>query len=187
MRSGATTSAGRAKKNWGSCWEGLGGYASGLRSRDRYTRLNLCPTSAILPEQIVQRFKMKDSLRFLTAFAIVSTGLLTTQEQAKAESTYNASCKALGDAITLTSTGELVLEQRLVQFKPIETYKAQSGQRGVCIIKKDPPGYRWISCWKKDGGYVTGDWDYARRVSPKEVIANAVQHRGWSGACKVRL
>ena len=170
--------------------EGLGkrgGYGSGLRSRDRYTRLNLCPTSAILPEQIVQRLKMKDSLRFLTAFAIVSTGLLTTQEQAKAESTYNASCKALGDAITLTSTGELVLEQRLVQFKPIETYKAQSGQRGVCIIKKDPPGYRWISCWEKDGGYVTGDWDYARRVSPKEVIANAVQHRGWSGACKVRL
>jgi hypothetical protein len=130
---------------------------------------------------------MKHSLRHLATFGFFLTALLTTREQAKAESTYNASCRALGDAITLTSTGEIVLEQRLVKFKPIETYKAQSGQGGICIIKKDPPGYRWISCWKKDESYVTGDWDYARRISPEEAVANAVQHRGWSGACKVKL
>jgi len=28
MSSGAITSAGRAKKPWGRCWEGLGGYGS---------------------------------------------------------------------------------------------------------------------------------------------------------------
>jgi len=30
MSSGATTSAGRAKKEWGERWEGLGGYGSGF-------------------------------------------------------------------------------------------------------------------------------------------------------------
>jgi len=34
---------------------GRGGYRSGLGSQDRYTGLNLCPISAILPKQIVQR------------------------------------------------------------------------------------------------------------------------------------
>jgi len=38
MRSGATTSAGRAKKDWERCWEGLdgrGGYGSGVRIEPR--------------------------------------------------------------------------------------------------------------------------------------------------------
>jgi len=127
--------------------------------------------------------KVKNCVYFLAAFTIVSTALLTTQEEAKAESTYNASCEVLGDAIRLTSTGDFVVEQRLVQFKPIDTYK----ERGVCIIKKDPPGYRWINCFEKDGGYVTGWHGAAFRVNPIEVIADAVQQRGWSGACKVKL
>jgi len=79
---------------------------------------------------------MRKPLPFLASFAISSTALLSTLEQARAESTYNASCKALGDGISLTSTGRIVLEQRLVKFKPTETYKPQIGQRGVCVIKK---------------------------------------------------
>jgi len=34
MSSGATTSAGRAKKDGGRCWEGLVGYGSGLKAGD---------------------------------------------------------------------------------------------------------------------------------------------------------
>jgi hypothetical protein len=108
-------------------------------------------------------------------------------QPAKAEETYSASCMAGGDAITLTSTGELVLEGRLVQFKPIETHKAQIQQRGVCVLKKDPPGYRWIPCWKRDGRFATGDWEYPRWINPVEAKANSVQYRGWGGACKVKL
>lgn len=164
-----------------------GGCVSGLEG-GRNHKIELMPNLSYSCEANKgMTYKMKRTLRHLVIFGILCTVTLTTTEQAKAESTYNASCKALGDGITLTRTGEVVLEQRLVKCKPIETYKAQSGQHGVCIIKKDPPGYRWISCWKKDGRYVTGDWDYAIRISPKEAVANAVQHRGWSGACKVKL
>jgi len=35
MSSGATTSAGRAKKDWERCWEGLGGYGSGFEAYSR--------------------------------------------------------------------------------------------------------------------------------------------------------
>jgi len=34
MSSGATSSAGRAKKDGGRCWEGLVGYGSGLKAGD---------------------------------------------------------------------------------------------------------------------------------------------------------
>lgn len=55
---------------------------------------------------------------------------------AKAGDSYRANCKEIGDSIVLTSTGEAVLEQRLINFKLIEKYKAQSGARGVCLLKK---------------------------------------------------
>jgi len=125
---------------------------------------------------------MKKPLHFLASLAIASTALLMTLEQARAESTYNAACKVFGDGITLTRTGEIVLEQRLVKFKPIENYKPQSGQRGVCIIKKDPPGYKWISCQKLDGSFIS--------VRPASFIPDQVQHmspRSITGACKVKL
>lgn len=123
----------------------------------------------------------------LPAAVILTTISLTFGPPAKAEGTYNANCKAVADAITLTSTGEIVLEQRLVKFKPVEAVDARGGQRGICVMKQDPPGYRWVSCWKKDGRFVTGNWDYPSFIRPTEVIANSVQYRGWSGACKVKL
>jgi len=125
---------------------------------------------------------MKEHSHFLASFAIASTAMLLTLEQARAESTYNAACKVFGDGISLTRTGEIVLEQRLVKFKPIENYNPQSGQRGVCIIKKDPPGYKWISCGKLDGSFIS--------VRPVLFIPDKVQHmspRSITGACKVKL
>ena len=123
----------------------------------------------------------------LTAAGIILSTALGMGQQAKAEETYNANCKALGDGITLTSTGESVLEQRLVQFKPIERYKPQSGQRGVCIMRKDPLGFRWIPCFKKGEKFVTGDYYHPTLIRPAEAKANKVFYRGWSGACKVKL
>lgn len=104
-----------------------------------------------------------------------------------AEETYKASCRALGDGIRLVSTGEPVLEQRLVSFLPLEPYAPQVGQKGVCIMRKDPPGYRWVPCWRKDGRYATGDWEHPHWIRPSQALVNSVLYRGWSGACKVKL
>ena len=122
-----------------------------------------------------------------TTAAILVYGFNIGAYPASAEQTYRASCRALGDGISFTSTGELVLEQRLVNFLPSGPYIAEKGQQGTCIMKLDPPGYRWVECWKKDGKYATGNWNYPHFIKPTTAIANSVQHRGWSGACKVKL
>jgi len=64
----------------------------------------------------------------------------------------------------------------------------RGGQRANCTIKNDPPGYKWLPCRKDGGNFIS----YATESSQKlfeveEAIANRVQHRGWSGACKVKL
>ena len=130
---------------------------------------------------------MHRQFTLLPAAVILATVSLTLGPPAKAQGTYNANCKAGPDHITLTSTGEIVLEQRLVKFKPVEAVDAHSQQRGICVMKQDPPGYRWVSCWKKDGRFVTGNWDYPSLIRPTEAIANSLQYRGWGGACKVKL
>jgi len=133
---------------------------------------------------------MKRPFHFLASFAISSTAVLSTLEQARAESTYNASCKALGDGISLTSTGRIVLEQRLVKFKPTEAYKPKIGQRGVCVIKKDPPGYKWIRCKKSNGSYKGGYEAGYVSIRPASFIPDLVQYMSPGsivGACKVKL
>jgi len=105
----------------------------------------------------------------------------------KADQTYSASCKASGDAITFTSSGESVLEQRLVRFVPSAPYIPYKGQLGTCFIKQDPAGYKWVKCWKKGTKYATGNWDDPLFIIPTTAIANSVQYRGWVGACKVKL
>jgi hypothetical protein len=161
-----------------------------LGRRDRYTRLTICPSSTILINNYISDSQVKNSVRYLAVFGFFLTTLLTTQVQANAEPTYSANCRALGDGITLTSTKELVLEPRLVKFEPIGSYE-RNGQRGVCILKKDPPGYKWIHCNKnQNGSYI--DRDGYNRISPIEFAADSVQlgfNRGgyWTGACKVKL
>ena len=113
--------------------------------------------------------------------------LISCSKPSSTEYTYTARCNALGDGLSLSSTGEQVLEQRLIEFKPLGTYIPQIGQKGLCVIKKDPPGFSWVRCWKKDGQYATGDWEYPHFITPNLAIPNSVQHRGWSGACKVKL
>ncbi len=120
-------------------------------------------------------------------FILTALALFGCSKISFADPTYTAKCTAFGDGLSLSSTGEGVLEQRLVEFKPLGAYIPHEGQKGLCVIKKDPPGFRWVRCWKKDGQYATGDWEYPRFITPNLAIPNSVQHRGWGGACKVKL
>ena len=116
---------------------------------------------------------------------------LFTNSCAATESTSEIRCEALGDAIIATNTGELILEQRMVKFKALEEYGRNTtgrrgGQRAICTIKNDPPGYRWVSCGKDGDGYI-GNGNNINLLEVEEAVANQVQYRGWSGACKVKL
>jgi hypothetical protein len=67
------------------------------------------------------------TLLSLRASCILAMAFFGTGQPVKAETTYNANCKVLGDGISLISTGEIVLEQRLVNFRPIESNNYQRG------------------------------------------------------------
>jgi hypothetical protein len=121
------------------------------------------------------------ALPLLATFAYITIN----SHAAFAEETYKASCISMGDGITLVSTGELVLEQRLVSFKPLEP--TASDGKGVCLMRKDPPGYRWVPCWKRAGRFATGDWENPYWINPSQALVDSVLYRGWSGACKVKL
>ncbi len=122
----------------------------------------------------------------------LATALLNTSCTA-AETTSKVKCEALGDSIIETNTGDLILEQRLIKYQELEEYGRnmtgkRGGQRAICTVTNNPPGYKWVSCVKDSNGYTS----YAAGRSQKlfeveEAIANSVQHRGWSGACKVKL
>ena len=109
------------------------------------------------------------------------------------ETTSKIQCEAAGDAVIATHTGELILEQRLVKFQEPEEYGRNTtgrrgGQRAICTIKNDPPGYRWVSCGKDGDGYTSYiNGSRQKLMEVEEAITNRIQYRGWSGACKVKL
>tara|TARA_B100001964_G_scaffold129434_1_gene143143 strand:+ start:1088 stop:1504 length:417 start_codon:yes stop_codon:yes gene_type:complete len=135
--------------------------------------------------------------RILLIICVSAAALLESSKPSFAESTYTARCKAAGDALryTFISTGQLLLEQRLVSFEPTEPPSkagALFSQNGICKIRDDPPGYRWVFCGKKDGKYYNislpgNNWTHPHFITPNQVIPNSVQYRGWAGACKVKL
>jgi len=112
----------------------------------------------------------------LTVSTLFITSCTTTETLSKIK------CKAAGDAVLATNTGELILEQRLVKFQPLEE---DGRERATCTIKNDPPGYRWVSCGRDGNNYTT--YNGKKLMKVEEAIANSIQHRGWSGACKVKL
>lgn len=124
---------------------------------------------------------------FLTATAALNTSCTA------AETISKIKCEALGDAIIATNSGDLILEQRLIQYQELEEYGTnmtgkRGGQRALCTIKNDPPGYQWIACSKDGKDYTTYIMGSRKKIfEVEEAIANSVQHRGWSGACKVKL
>ena len=110
-----------------------------------------------------------------------------------AETTSKTNCEAYGDAVVASNTGEIILEQRLVNYQELEEYGRnmtgkRGGQRAICTVKNDPPGYKWVSCGKDGKGYTSYSAGSSQKLfEVEEAIANSVQHRGWSGACKVKL
>ena len=116
---------------------------------------------------------------------------LLTNSCAATESTSEIKCEVVGDYVIATNTGERILEQRMVKFKALEEYGRNTtgrrgGQRAICTIKNDPPGYRWVSCGKDGDGYI-GNGNNISLLEVEEAVANQVQYRGWSGVCKVKL
>ena len=131
-------------------------------------------------------FKAKIPFTFLAAalFSIPCTA---------AETTSKINCEAYGDGVTASNTGESILEQRLINYQGLEEYGRnmtgkRGGQRAICTVKNDPPGYKWVSCGKDGKGYTSYSAVRSQKLfEVEEAIANSVQHRGWVGACKVKL
>ena len=130
-------------------------------------------------------------LQNFLAISIITCSGITSP--AFAESTYKVNCEAAGDYVLVSATGEAILEQRLAKFTPLEPYEnstgARGGQRAICTIKNDPPGFKWLRCDKQEGKYLVytqGQGDPVT-VKPIKTIPNSAQYRGWSGACLIKL
>lgn len=134
-------------------------------------------------------------LKSSTLLSLMLASIATTLNQhALADSVSRVNCEALGDSVIFSSTGEVILEQRLVQFDPLEEYGLNNtgrrgGQKALCTVKDDPPGFRWTSCSKSGGSYV----NYDNSGTPTtlsgvvQALPNSVQQRGWAGACLIKL
>ena len=130
--------------------------------------------------------------RAKTPFTLLAATLFSISCTA-AETTSKTNCEAYGDAVVASNTGEIILEQRLVNYQELEEYGRnmtgkRGGQKAICTIKNDPAGYRWLSCSKDRSNYISYvNGRIQRLFEVEEAMANSVQHRGWSGACKVKL
>jgi len=176
---GGNNLSGAGEKGWGKCWEGLGGYGSGF-----WGWVVAVATKSALKYTVLS-YKTMDAFKYLLpGAAFICAGLLIP---VNAETTYKVNCKADGDAIYINTTGEAILEQRLAKFTPLEAY-GRNGQRGICVLKSDPPGFKWLRCGKNNGNYVIfTQFGGTTVVKPIKAIPNSVQYRGWSGACLVKL
>jgi len=129
------------------------------------------------------------ALRFL----LIASTLAFATSCTASETASKINCEAYGDAVIASNTGEIILEQRLIKYQELEEYGRnmtgkRGGQKAICTIKNDPPGYKWLPCGKEGDNYVSYSTESSRKLFEVEVaIANSVQHRGWSGACKVKL
>ena len=124
----------------------------------------------------------------LASAGLISLSFLISVE-AQVEPSFPAQCFAIGDSIILQSTGEHVLEQRLVRYTPTPANDVigqlpRGSRPGLCVVKADPPGYKWIGCSRLGNQYVTGVNSYKVRIV--RAVANQIQYRGWSGACLVK-
>ena len=126
-------------------------------------------------------------------FTLIASTLVSTTSCTASETVSKINCEAYGDAVVASNTGDLILEQRLIKYQELEEYGRnmtgkRGGQRAICTVKNNPPGYKWVSCGKDEKGYTSHSAGSRQQLfEVEEAIANSVQHRGWSGACKVKL
>jgi len=131
---------------------------------------------------------MKHLLRFLLTVGLTATAFAITLKQAKSEETYEARCETRGEGAILTSTGEDLVEERVTSSRFIDTYSSPPIYRSLCTIKHDPPGYRWVNCYKNTAGdYVRNSDGVEYRISPVVETKGGIDMSRWSGACKVKL
>jgi len=126
-------------------------------------------------------------------FLIIASTLASATSCTASETVSKINCEAYGDAVVASNTGEIILEQRLIKYQELEEYERdmtgkRGGQKAICTIKNDPPGYKWLPCGKDGDYYVSYSTESSQKLfEVEEAITNSVQYRGWSGACKVRL
>ena len=126
-------------------------------------------------------------------FLLIASTMASATSCKASESVSKINCEAYGDSVIASNTGETILEQRLIKYQGLEQYgKNMTGKRGgqkaICTIKNDPDGYRWLTCSKDGSNYISYvNGRIQRLFEVEEAMANSVQHRGWSGACKVKL
>ena len=114
---------------------------------------------------------------------------LALPRPAMADATHKVNCTAQGDSLTEKATGEGILEQRLVKFTPLKSLGSWGDETGICTIKNDPPGYKWLRCDKLKSKYFVFTQGRKEPVSvnPVRAIPNTALYRGWSGACLIKL
>lgn len=132
-------------------------------------------------------------LRRFSQFLLIACTMASATACTASETTSTINCEAIGDAVIASHTGDIILEQRLIKYQALEEYGrnmtgVRGGQRAICTIKNDPSGYKWVQCGKEGNSYTTYSSGSGQKLfEVEEAIANSVQYRGWSGACKVKL
>lgn len=103
-----------------------------------------------------------------------------------AQTTYSANCEISGEYTILSSTGAEIFEHKIVSFTPLKF--SNRNQAGICKIKNDPPGYSWVRCSKRNGGYLAGLDGSNRPIIPIKAIESPANMSGrFSGSCLVKL
>lgn len=126
-------------------------------------------------------------MNLTSCFILISVSACTlTPIAVMAQTTYKANCETHGESTILSSTGAEIFEHKIVSFTPL---KFRDGNHtGICIIKNDPPGYNWVSCSKRNGGYLTNLDGFNRPIMPIKAIKDPANMRGgFSGSCLVKL
>jgi len=79
-------------------------------------------------------------------------------------------------------------ETRKLKIPQKTGYGKRGGQRALCTVKNNSSGYKWMSCSKGGKKHSTSIMGSRKTIfEVEEAIANRLQHRGWSGACKGKL
>ena len=106
------------------------------------------------------------------------------------ERIVNRACFIFGDSLIFADTRLHVPESRLARYRKIRN--TSSGEEGVCSVKTDPPGFRWLSCYRDiagNGGYMSSRGDDSRYYLGNVIEAVPgiqISTRVWQGSCKVR-
>ena len=134
----------------------------------------------------------------LGSVLIVSTLVFATS-CTSSETVSKIECEALADGLIASNTGDDILKHRLIKFQALEEYVPgnttgkRGGQRAICTVKNDPPGYKWVPCWiaslddLNDKRYTSFSSAGRNKLFEVEKAIEDSSGGRWTGACKVKL